>query len=107
MTNRLDRLESMGLVERLADPADRRGRLVGLSPKGLELVDAALLDHIENEERLLAGLTAEDRAALAGLLRKLLISEPFRALDPSPFVGGASGGQGQRRFVTAGDRPEK
>jgi len=31
MTNRLDRLEAMGLVERQADPTDRRGRLLALT----------------------------------------------------------------------------
>ncbi len=31
MTNRLDRLEAMGLVEREPDPTDRRGRLVVLT----------------------------------------------------------------------------
>src|SRR5258705_3149660 len=83
MTNRLDGLEGMGLVERLPDPTDRRGRLVGLTDKGRELVDSAVADHLENEERLLGALDAEEREQLAGLLRKLLLSEPFRALDPA------------------------
>ncbi len=83
MTNRLDRLESMGLVERLPDPTDRRGRLVALTDRGLELVDTAVVDHLANEERLLGALDADEREQLAGLLRKLLLSEPFRALDPA------------------------
>jgi|BarGraNGADG00212_1021973.scaffolds.fasta_scaffold13280_3 DNA-binding MarR family transcriptional regulator len=83
MTNRLDRLEEMGLVERLPDPADRRGRLVALTDRGRELVDAAVVDHLESEQRLLSGLDAEEREQLAGLLRKLLLSRPFRELDPA------------------------
>ncbi|HLQ49789.1 MAG TPA: MarR family transcriptional regulator [Candidatus Dormibacteraeota bacterium] len=83
MTNRLDGLEGMGLVERLPDPTDRRGRLVGLTGKGRELVDSAVADHLENEQRLLGALDADEREQLAGLLRKLLLSEPFRALDPA------------------------
>jgi DNA-binding MarR family transcriptional regulator len=83
MTNRLDRLESIGLVERLPDPTDRRGRRVALSERGLELVDAAVVDHLANEERLLAALDGDEREQLAGLLRKLLLSEPFRELDPA------------------------
>jgi DNA-binding MarR family transcriptional regulator len=83
MTNRLDRLEAMGLVERLPDPTDRRGRLVALTDRGLELVDAAVVDHLANEERLLAALDADEREQLADLLRKLLMSEAFRELDPA------------------------
>ena len=83
MTNRLDRLEAMGLVERLPDPADRRGRLVALTDRGLSLVDASVTDHLENERRLLSALDADEQSQLAGLLRKLLLSEPFRELDPA------------------------
>lgn len=96
MTNRLDRLEAQGLVERLPDPADRRGRLVALTRRGRDVVDAALVDHITNEEWLLAGLTARERNTVARLLRKLLTSEPFRALDPSG-PGGAGARQQSRR----------
>jgi DNA-binding MarR family transcriptional regulator len=84
MTNRLDRLEAIGLVERQADPTDRRGRLVALTDRGRELVVTAVVDHLENEQRLLDALDAEERDQLAGLLRKLLLSPPFRQLDPAP-----------------------
>lgn len=83
MTNRLDRLEEMGLVERQPDPTDRRGRLVALTDRGRELVDAAVVDHLENEQRLLGALDAQEREQLAGLLRTLLLSPPFRELDPA------------------------
>jgi DNA-binding MarR family transcriptional regulator len=82
MTNRLDRLEAMGLVERQADPNDRRGRLVVLTDRGRVLVDTAVTEHLENEERLLEALDASERDQLASLLRKLLLSPPFRELDP-------------------------
>jgi DNA-binding MarR family transcriptional regulator len=83
MTNRLDRLEEMGLVERLADPTDRRGRLVALTDRGRELVDSAVIIHLDNQQRLLASLDAGEREQLAVLLRKLLVSPPFRELDPA------------------------
>jgi DNA-binding MarR family transcriptional regulator len=83
MTNRLDRLEAMGLVERLPDPTDRRGRLVALTDRGRELVDRSVVDHLENERRLLGALDEDEQEQLAGLLRKLLLSEPFRELDPA------------------------
>jgi DNA-binding MarR family transcriptional regulator len=99
MTNRLDRLEEMGLVERRLDPTDRRGRLVALTDRGRELVDAAVRDHLENEERLLQALDAEEREQLAALLRKLLLSLPFRELDPAAGSDGtrSAGEPGRRR----------
>ena len=81
MTNRIDRVEEAGLVERLPDPDDRRGTLVALTEKGRQVVDEALLAHLANEERLLGALSARERQQLAGLLRKLLTSAPFVALD--------------------------
>ena len=83
MTNRLDGLEETGMVERLPDPNDRRGRLVALTDRGRELVDASVVDHLENEQRLLGALDPDEREQLAGLLRKLLLSPPFRELDPA------------------------
>jgi DNA-binding MarR family transcriptional regulator len=73
MTNRVDRLEAAGLVERRPDPGDRRGVLVALTPDGKRVVDAAVADHVENERRLLEPLTAEEQQALNALLRKLLL----------------------------------
>jgi DNA-binding MarR family transcriptional regulator len=73
MTNRVDRLEAAGLVERRPDPGDRRGVLVALTPDGKRVVDAAVADHVDNERRLLEPLTAEDQQTLNALLRKLLL----------------------------------
>jgi DNA-binding MarR family transcriptional regulator len=83
MTNRIDRVEALGLVERLPDPSDRRGTLVALTREGLKTVDAAVVDHLANEERLLGALSATERGTTARLLRKLLLSEPFAELDAS------------------------
>jgi DNA-binding MarR family transcriptional regulator len=74
MTNRLDRLESAGLVRRLPDPADRRGVLVELTAEGRALIDRVLTAHVRNEERILETLTDADRRHLTRLLRKLLVS---------------------------------
>jgi DNA-binding MarR family transcriptional regulator len=74
MTNRIDRLEEAGLVSRRPDPHDRRGTLVRLTAKGKARIDAATTEHVTNEERLLAGLSAREQLQLADLLRKLLLS---------------------------------
>src|SRR5919199_3712154 len=71
ITQRLDRLETRGLVRRGPHPNDGRVVLVSLTPQGRELVDRVLPDHLATEERLLAGLTPRQRAALADLLRTL------------------------------------
>src|SRR3954470_17884447 len=80
MTNRIDRLESAGLVKRNPDPQDRRGVLVRLTDAGRARVDNAFDDLIDRERHLLASLTPDDRRTLAGLLRSLLV--PFDA-DPA------------------------
>jgi DNA-binding MarR family transcriptional regulator len=72
MTNRVDRLERSGLVDRRPDPGDRRGVLVRLTPAGRDVVDSAMADLIEQEKSLLSELSATDRAQLAGLLRRML-----------------------------------
>ncbi len=72
MTNRLDRLERAGLVERRPNPNDRRGTIVALSDRGLELIDRAVEAHLENEHRVLSGLNAEEKQQLNVLLAKLL-----------------------------------
>ncbi|HEX5616605.1 MAG TPA: MarR family transcriptional regulator [Acidimicrobiia bacterium] len=76
MTNRLDRLVAAGLVERRADPDDRRSSRVRLTGEGRAVVDAAVADHVANEARLLAVLTDTQRRALDGALRALLAQFP-------------------------------
>lgn len=72
MTNRLNRLESDGLVARRPDPDDGRGVLVGLTDHGAALVDEILPRHLANQERLIAGLGRAERALLAEQLQRLL-----------------------------------
>jgi DNA-binding MarR family transcriptional regulator len=71
VTKRVDRLERAGLVRRRAAEDDGRGRLIRLTDRGRTLIDEAVEQHVRNETRLLAGLTADERRALTDLLRKL------------------------------------
>ena len=80
MTNRIDRLESAGLVRRSPDPQDKRGVLVRLTEAGRTRVDTALDDLVDRERELLGSLSSDERRNLAGLLRSLLV--PFDA-DPT------------------------
>ncbi len=72
MTNRLDRLEHVGLVERRADPGDRRGKLIALTDAGKRVVDETISRHVANEEQLLSVLTTAEQETLNALLRKLI-----------------------------------
>lgn len=68
MTKRIDRLERDGLVARRRSAADGRGRVVGLTPAGRELIDRAFTEHMDNERSLLDGLTTQQAAQLETLL---------------------------------------
>jgi DNA-binding MarR family transcriptional regulator len=82
ISNRLKRLEDQGLVRRVADPADGRGVLVELTPAGKRLVDKVIAEHLDNERRLVAGLSRTEQRELSGLLRKLLLTlEPEEQAD--------------------------
>jgi DNA-binding MarR family transcriptional regulator len=73
ITKRIGRLDELGLVERLPDPADRRGSLVGLTPKGLQLVDRFAGRYLEDERAAIASLDDEEQGELAQLLRTVLL----------------------------------
>jgi DNA-binding MarR family transcriptional regulator len=60
-------------VTRDADPHDRRGAQVALTPVGLALVDAALASLTELEGELLTDWSPDERDQLASALRRLLV----------------------------------
>lgn len=72
MTNRIDRLEKAGLVERRSNPADKRGTLVALTDEGLRLIDALIDRHVSNQHDIVSGLDIREQEQLSGLLAKLL-----------------------------------
>jgi DNA-binding MarR family transcriptional regulator len=72
MTNRVDRLVTRGLVERLPDPRDRRGVLVRLTDEGRVTVDGALANLLDRERDLLGGLEPAAQEQLASMLRALV-----------------------------------
>jgi DNA-binding MarR family transcriptional regulator len=68
LTRLVDRLEGQGLVERRADPGDRRARLLHLTPPG-----RALVDELDELRASIAGevLNGVDDAAMAATLTTL------------------------------------
>jgi DNA-binding MarR family transcriptional regulator len=71
LTQRIDRLEHDGFVERQRDPDDRRVVYVQLTERGRELVDSILTSHFEEQERMVGFLSAAERRQLARLLAVL------------------------------------
>ncbi|HEY0793113.1 MAG TPA: MarR family transcriptional regulator [Chthoniobacterales bacterium] len=67
----LDRLEKRGLIERQADVADRRNRIIHLTGAGRQLIDRAFTDHAQAMEAAAGPLAPEERATLIRLLKKL------------------------------------
>ena len=70
VTKRVDRLEAQGYVSRTVSADDARGRVIALTPAGRDLIDDLFPRHVDNERRLLAGLTRSEQADLARLLEK-------------------------------------
>ncbi|MGW7519080.1 MarR family winged helix-turn-helix transcriptional regulator [Streptomyces sp. NPDC054796] len=71
VTLRIDRLEKDGLIVRERGPEDRRVVHSRLSEEGLERIDGLFAEHLENERRMLAGLSPAECRQLARLLGKL------------------------------------
>ena len=72
MTNRIDRLEDKGLVQREPDPADARTVRVKLTPAGRALVDEAVEARLKVADQQVAKLSQEERRILSVGLRKLI-----------------------------------
>ena len=67
----LDRLEEKGLLQRVVDPADRRGRTVVLSVTGRELLADCKQDIAGVEQSLLAQIEPGRRAVFVEVLDQL------------------------------------
>lgn len=72
MTNRLDRLEAAGLIERRPNAQDGRSSVAALTPKGFALIDRVVTEHVANQHRLLQPLPPALRAQLDEGLRAWL-----------------------------------
>lgn len=70
VTQFVDALESRGLVERFADPDDRRAIRVRLSAAGRDMADSFHARAMEETEALVSHLGAADGEKLAELLAK-------------------------------------
>jgi DNA-binding MarR family transcriptional regulator len=76
MTNRIDRLEKKGLVERSPNPTDRRGVLVGLTQNGRSLIDDTIAERFAEAHERVSVLSKNEQGQLEALLARFLSSLP-------------------------------
>lgn len=71
MTVVIRNLEQQGLVQRLANPIDRRSFRIGITTAGQKLLDTVFPLHMECLEKALAAISEEEKAAVINILRKV------------------------------------
>jgi DNA-binding MarR family transcriptional regulator len=91
VTELVDTLERDGLVERHTDPADRRARLVRLTPAGEEAQARGALIHQQVMDRALRGLSDEQHRQFSTVLH-LIAAEVDRIDADRSSVGGVADG---------------
>ncbi|GGB44435.1 MarR family transcriptional regulator [Oceanisphaera marina] len=74
LTNRINRLESRGLVSRAQADHDRRGVIVTLTEQGFKVLEEAVKHHLAAEAELANTLTPDEQQQAAALLKKMLIA---------------------------------
>ena len=67
----LDELQQNGLIERAADPEDRRARLLAITKEGRRVKEATQAAIQRGEERWLGTLSDTDRAVFLRVLEQL------------------------------------
>jgi DNA-binding MarR family transcriptional regulator len=71
ITGIVDRMEARGLIERRDSPADRRVKLIALTPDGAEQ-RARLMERLHEPPAVIAALTRADQRTLRDVLRRAL-----------------------------------
>lgn len=72
MTNRLDRLESAGLLRRLPDPSDRRALQIELTDAGWQAWQDSVGVQARKEFMVASALDSDEKEMLNTLLRRLM-----------------------------------
>jgi DNA-binding MarR family transcriptional regulator len=72
MTQIVDRLEKAGLVQRTADPSDRRRVVVGLTRKGQRTAERTHAAYVSERQQLLSALAPDEVDGIDAAVRRLL-----------------------------------
>jgi len=97
LVNVTDDLERLGAVERRPWPDDRRAQALHLTAAGRDLQGRADTAAEAHQRRVYGVLSAEERATLGGLLRKLAPGGHFAALFAAPRPGDGPRTRGRDR----------
>ena len=73
MTAALDRLENMGLIERVRSKSDRRSMSAKLTPAGAALLEKLLVMRFDDAKEATSPLSKSQTASTAAALRRLVI----------------------------------
>ena len=68
LTNRINKLEKKGLVQRILNPEDRRSWLINLLPKGETLIKKVVPSHLSIETKAIKNLTFQEYQQLSEIL---------------------------------------
>ena len=74
MTHRLKRLEARELIERKPNADDARSMLVQLTQKGLDVINKAVEDHVDNQREILSVLSPQTLAELDNALSLFMVA---------------------------------
>ncbi|WP_238526946.1 MarR family winged helix-turn-helix transcriptional regulator [Brumicola nitratireducens] len=72
MTTRIDKLEKKGLVKRKTKKDDKRSVNVGLTKKGLRLIDEVIVEHVKTQEKIVSVFDEDEQLVFISLLQKYL-----------------------------------
>jgi len=86
VTNRLNSLETKGLVSRRIDELSRRRILVTLTPAGVDLIEGYIRAFVERQSRITDELSASQRDEYISAMRHLLILVGDTADEESPAL---------------------
>lgn len=101
LKKRLDRLESLGMIEREVNPRDRRGVVVRATASGLAVVDSRVTRARSPIWQALGEMSDAERARFAGQLRQLLLGVRRHAV-----ASGFPSGLGETRPDGLNENPD-
>ncbi|MEU7800374.1 MarR family transcriptional regulator [Micromonospora arborensis] len=90
LTGLVDRSERNGLLRREPDPQDARAVRVALTPRGDGLAEDFYTETCRRIDKLPVGLSAAERATLAGLLGRVVLDNDVPAVFLEPDEGAST-----------------